>query len=61
MQIDRLREGAEIMVVILPIRKMVPELEHLAHKNTMKEINTVLLASCDGLLAAYRNEQLESI
>ena len=37
-QIVCLREGAKLIVVIPPIWKTAPELEHLAHKNTTKKL-----------------------
>ena len=41
--------------------KSASNLERLAHAQAEKEINSILLSSCDGLLAADRKEQLQVI
>ena len=60
-QIVRLREGAELAVVICPLPKSAANEKHIVHAAITKEINAVIMASCIGVHHADRVSQLQTI
>ena len=57
-QLVRLREGADILLVLLPLPKDASQSEKLDYKAITKDINVVLLDSCHG---SDQKQQLEQL
>ena len=60
-QLVRLREGTEIIVVLPPLPKKATLLEAQDYKAITKDINAVILDSCQGLQGEERQKHLDSI
>ena len=60
-QLVRLWEGADLIVVIRPLNQSAAEVERKEHNAIAKDINTVLLSSCQGLQREERDSQLKTI